>query len=70
MKIYEIREMKNEEIQKRILEEESNLVDMLFQHELKTLTNTSRLKIVRKDIAKMKTVLNERASEALKEENK
>ncbi len=70
MKIYEIREMKNEEIHKRILEEENNLVDMMFQHELKTLTNTSKLKIIRKDIARMKTVLHERESEALKEENK
>jgi large subunit ribosomal protein L29 len=65
MKIYEIREMSSEEILKRINEEDSNLVDLRFQHELKNLTNTAKLKIVRKDIAKMKTILKEREAESL-----
>ena len=60
MKIYEIREMKNDEILKRIEEEENNMIDLRFQHELKNLTNTAKLDIVKKDIAKMKTVLRER----------
>ena len=67
MKIYEIREMNSEEIQKRILDEEANLVDLRFQHELKQLTNTAKIKLVKKDIAMMKTVLKERASKELKE---
>ncbi len=65
MKIYEIREMKNEEILKRIEEEEANMIDLRFQHELKNLTNTAKLNLVKKDIAKMKTVLKERELEAL-----
>jgi len=68
MKIYEIREMKNEEIVKRIQEEETNMIDLKFQHELKNLTNTGKLKMGRKDIAKMKTVLREREIEAQKSE--
>ncbi len=60
MKMYEIVEMSDEEIVKRIKEEELNLVDLRFQHELKNLTNTAKLKTVKKDIAKMKTLLNER----------
>ncbi|VAX23675.1 LSU ribosomal protein L29p (L35e) [hydrothermal vent metagenome] len=60
MKIYEIREMTNEEIIKRIEEEEKSLVDLRFQHALKNLTNTAKLKLVRKDIARMKSVLKER----------
>ena len=60
MKIYEIREMKDEELVKRIEEEENNLVDLRFQNELKNLTNTAKLDLVKKDIAKMKTVLKER----------
>ena len=60
MKIYEIREMSTEEIKKRILEEQTNLVDLRFQQELKNLTNTAKLRLVKKDIAKMKTVLKER----------
>jgi large subunit ribosomal protein L29 len=60
MKIHEIREMKDDELVKRIQEEEKNLVDLRFSHQLKQLTNTAKLKIAKKDIAKMKTVLKER----------
>lgn len=72
MKIYEIREMKTDEILKRIADEEKNMVDMRFQHELKQLTNTGKLKEVRRDIAKMRTVLRERELEEQKtaKENK
>ncbi|NOX16923.1 MAG: 50S ribosomal protein L29 [Chlorobi bacterium] len=66
MKIFEIREMSNEEITTRIAEEEKNLVDLRFQHELKNLTNTAKIKLVRHDIAKMRTVLKERETEAKK----
>lgn len=67
MKIFEIKEMKSEEIQKRIIEDEKELVDLRFQHELKNLTNTAKLKNIRRDIAKMKTVLKIRSTE---EQNK
>ena len=60
MKIHEIREMKTEEIIERIVEEERNFVDLKFAHQLKQLTNTAKLKIVRRDIAKMKSVIAER----------
>lgn len=60
MKIFEIREMSTDEIKKRILEDQKNLVDLKFQQELKQLTNTAKLRLVRKDIAKMKTILQER----------
>ena len=70
MKIYEIREMSSEEIIRRIAEEEKNLVDLRFQNELKNLTNTAKLKMTSKDIARMKTVLRERELEAQKNGNK
>jgi large subunit ribosomal protein L29 len=60
MKIHEIKEMKTEEIIQRIKDEERNLVDLRFSHQLKQLTNTGKLKIVKKDIARLKTVLKER----------
>ena len=63
MKIHEIREMKNEEITQRIQEEEKNLVDLRFSHQLKQLTNTAKIKNVKRDLAKLKTVLNERERE-------
>ncbi len=60
MKNHEIKELKTEEIIKRIEEEERNLVDLRFAHQVKELTNTAKLSIVKKDIARMKTILNER----------
>ena len=66
MKIYEIREMSNDEIIKRIEEEEKGMVDLRFQHELKNLTNTAKLNLAKKDIARMKTVLKEREAESQK----
>ena len=66
MKIYEIREMTTEEIKKRILDDQKNLVDLRFQKELKNLTNTAKLRLVKKDIAKMKTILKEREMQETK----
>ena len=60
MKIREIREMKTDELIKRISEEEKNMIDLRFSHQLKELTNTAKLKLAKKDIAQMKTVLKER----------
>ena len=62
MKNHEIKEMKTEEIIKRIKDEERNLVDLRFTHQVKELTNTAKLSIAKKDIARMKTILNERDS--------
>ena len=63
MKIHEIKEMKSDELVKRIEEEEKNIVDLRFAHQLKQLTNTAKLNLVKKDIARMKTVLKERTVE-------
>jgi len=48
------------------------LIDLRFQHELKNLSNTAKLRNVKKDIAKLKTVLKERELQDLKtsKENK
>ena len=51
MKIHEIKEMKTEEIIQRIKDEEQSLVDLRFSHQLKQLTNTSKIKNVKRDIA-------------------
>jgi large subunit ribosomal protein L29 len=63
MKIFQIREMATSEIEKRISEDQKNLVDLRFQQELKQLTNTAKLRITRKDISKMKTILAERKAQ-------
>lgn len=63
MKIYQIREMSTDEIKRRILEEQKNIVDLRFQLELKNLANTAKIKNTRKDIARMKTILKQREAE-------
>ena len=67
MKIHEIRELKTEEIIRQIEEEERNLVDLRFSHQVKELTNTAKLKLVKRNIAMMKTVLRERAEKEKEE---
>lgn len=70
MKIREIREMKTDELLKRINEEEKNMIDLRFSHQLKQLTNTAKLKLAKKDIASMKTILRERELADQKSANK
>jgi large subunit ribosomal protein L29 len=70
MKIHEIREMKTDELKKRIDEEEKNIVDLRFAHQLKQLTNTAKLGLAKKDISRMKTILKERESLDAGAENK
>ena len=61
MKIHDIREIKTPELIKQIEEDRKNVTDLKFAHQLKQLTNTSKLKALNKDIAKMLTVLKERS---------
>lgn len=60
MKIKEIKELSLDEILKKIKEEEENLIDLRFSHELKQLTNTAKLKLTRKVIARLKTVAKQK----------
>ncbi len=60
MKIHEIRELKDDELLKQIQEDETSLMDLRFAHQLKQLTNTAKLKITKKELARLKTVLKER----------
>ena len=64
MKIHEIKEMKTEEILQKMKDEEKNLVDLRFSHQLKQLTNTAKIKNAKRDIARLKTVLQEIKSQA------
>ena len=42
MKAHDARELKKEELIKRIAEEEKNIIDLRFAHQLKQLTNTRK----------------------------
>ena len=60
MKIFEIREIPVAELAKRIKDEEENLVHLKFQKATSQLESPIKIRMVRRDIAKMKTVLHER----------
>lgn len=60
MEIKEIRKMSNEELTKKIKETKEDLFQKRMQQANGTLDKPTVLRTLRRDIAKMKTVLNER----------
>ncbi|MCS7228867.1 MAG: 50S ribosomal protein L29 [Candidatus Kryptonium sp.] len=60
MKPNEIRQLSDEEIKQRIRELEEELLNLRFQKALGQLEKPHRFKMIRKDIARMKTILRER----------
>ncbi len=63
MKASEIRALSTEEILSRLEDAREELMRLRFQKETGELTDTSRLRQVRRDIARMLTILNERRME-------
>lgn len=63
MKTSEIRKMTTEEINKKIIETKEELWNLRFSGATGTLEKPHRIKDLRHDIARMKTVLNERKDE-------
>jgi len=60
MKIKEIRELTTKEIEERIDTEKNNLQSLKIQHTISPLDNTTQLRVMRRNIARMKTILRER----------
>jgi large subunit ribosomal protein L29 len=60
MKPQEIKQMTNEELNKRIEENLEALSTMKFQKATSQVENTSKFTSLRKDIARMKTIIRER----------
>jgi len=60
MKTFEIKDLSDAELAKRIAEEKESLAHMKFQQATKQIENTAQLKLIRRDIARMITVLNQR----------
>lgn len=60
MNAAEIREMPNEDIQRQIAEKQRALFNLRFQRETEQVERPSELRIARKDIARMRTILRER----------
>lgn len=64
MKIIELRDLPENELRKRIKDEEENLVHLKFQKATSQLESPIRIRTVRRDIARLKTVLRERELKA------
>ena len=60
MKIKEIRELSDAELDSKGRDLAEELFKLKFQHSIRPLENTAVLNGMRKDIAKVKTVMNER----------
>ena len=56
MKAADIRKMSNEELVKKEKELREELGNLSFQHRIRPLEDTSRLKKIRKDIARIETI--------------
>jgi len=62
MKAVDIRKMSEEELIKKEKEMLEELGNLSFQHRIRPLEDTSRLKKIRKDIARIQTIRNQAAA--------
>ncbi len=60
MKIKELRQLPTEELKIRLRDTQEELANLKFQHALRQLDNPLRIRILRRDIARLKTLLRER----------
>lgn len=60
MKIEEIRKLTTEELQTKIKEAKEELFNLRFQQATGSLEKPARLRELRKQVAKMKTIIRER----------
>lgn len=61
MKADEIRKLSAEDLIKKEKELREELGNLSFQHKLRPLEDTSRLRKIKKDIARLKTIANQKA---------
>jgi large subunit ribosomal protein L29 len=64
MKAAELRDMAVEELRKKEEELTQELFNLRFQHATGQLENTQRIPLTRKDLARVKAVLTEKAKQA------
>ena len=60
MKIAEIKEMSAADLAERIQAEQANYNQMLLNHAVSPLENNAQIKLTRRNIARMKTVLRQK----------
>jgi large subunit ribosomal protein L29 len=60
MKANELRELSNSDLDKLINDTKQELFNLRFQKSVGKLTNTARVRTLKKDIARAKTLIHER----------
>ncbi len=60
MKATEIRKLSDEDIVKKVNELREEYGNLSFQHKIRPLEDTSRLRKIKKDIARIETIANEK----------
>ena len=60
MKTNELREMSSQDLEKKLKELKQELFNLRFQHSINQLDNPHRLADVKRDIARVMTILNEK----------
>jgi large subunit ribosomal protein L29 len=63
MNAAEMRQLTTDELRRRLNDTYQELFNLRFQLATKQLSDTSRIKQVKRDVARLKTLLRERASE-------
>jgi large subunit ribosomal protein L29 len=67
MKTEEIRSMQLEQIRSKLSDTREELMKLRFQQVTGQLTDTSRLRTLRRDVARMETILNQALRQAAQE---
>ena len=70
MKISELRALSVEELKTKMTDARQELMNLRFQVVSGQLTDTSRLPVVRKEIARIQTIINEHVETAVQEGDK
>ena len=60
MKTNEIRQMSSQDLEKKLKELKEELFNLRFQHAINQLDNPHKIADVKKDIARVMTILNEK----------
>ena len=60
MKINELRVLDDDELRRRLADFQEELFNLRFQYATRQLTNHARMRVVRRDVARVNTLLRQR----------
>jgi len=60
MRVNEIRELENDELEKELDSSLSEMMNLRFRHSTRQLNNTNELGVVKKKIARLRTIIRQR----------